>query len=468
MRNLYSLTRVASFFAALGICLCSVSFAAGVDSITSPGGGEVYTIGQKALVRVQKATLKKNVLIEISRDGGATFVALGTIPGTLKTAPKEFDLEFDVTGPPTSNAIVRASGAGLKGPVSVLSRPFSITASDLALGIMSGELADKSVTAPKINSESSAAATVLTADGSGGASFLPAADLTLPYVRSKADPAVLFDLTNPGTGAALRGTAPSGMGVRGESTTGIGLFGRSSSGAALSTIGGVQMTGIGQGANKVLTSDANGNATWQNPISIPPVVTFLGAWNAATTYSQSDLVTSSTAGMYFYSLQAAANLNHPPESSPTFWGSATIDQLGTIRKTMTLSAPGFTSLMSVHLTGTNTAGGRIQYTIRATDGGTQVATEEGVMQWLANPNSITCTIQTADKLHLGTVGSVCTPGFFNPAAQPGVSISDTVAFQTPANIVIHEVYFRIVPTVGLNFPSGPTGPAVPSLIRLEP
>ena len=112
-------------------------------------------------------------------------------------------------------------------------------------------------------------------------------------------------------------------------------------------------------------------------------------------------------------------------------------------KQLTLSAPGFTSLMSIHLTGTHTAGGRIRYMVRATDGGSQIATEEGVIQYLATANSITCTVQTTDKLHLGTVNSGCTPGFFNPGSPPGVSIFDNVSFSSPAPIVVHEVYFTI-------------------------
>lgn len=124
-------------------------------------------------------------------------------------------------------------------------------------------------------------------------------------------------------------------------------------------------------------------------------------------------------------------------------------------KAMTLTSPGFTSLMSIHLTGTHTAGGRIFYTVRATDGGSQIATESGVIQYLATANSITCTVQTTDKLHLGTVNSGCTPGFFNPLSQPGVSIFDNVSFSSPAPIVVHEVYFTIENESG-------------SSIRLEP
>ena len=98
--------------------------------------------------------------------------------------------------------------------------------------------------------------------------------------------------------------------------------------------------------------------------------------------------------------------------------------------------------MSIHLTGTNTAGGRIFYMVRATDGGSQIATEEGVIQFLATSNSITCTVQTTDKLHLGTVNSGCTPGFFNPLSQPGVSIFDNVSFSSPAPISVHEGFLK--------------------------
>jgi hypothetical protein len=124
-------------------------------------------------------------------------------------------------------------------------------------------------------------------------------------------------------------------------------------------------------------------------------------------------------------------------------------------KQLTLAAPGFTSLMSIHLVGTHTAGGRIFYNVRATDGGSQIATETGLIQYTATANSITCTVQTDDKLHLGTVNSGCTPGFFNPGSQPGISIFDNVSFSSPAAIVVHEVYFRITNESGAS-------------IRLEP
>ena len=170
-------------------------------------------------------------------------------------------------------------------------------------------------------------------------------------------------------------------------------------------------------------------------------------WQSTTTYAKNDLVISSTADTYFYSL-VDGNTGNTPESSPASWTGVGISKLTSIRRQLTTNAPGFCSLISIKLTGTETAGGRIFYTIRATDGGSQIATEQGVMQYLATANSVTCTVDTTDKLHLGTVNSGSTPGFFNPGSQPGVSIFDNVSFSSPAPIIVNEVTFRILNVSG--------------------
>jgi len=187
---------------------------------------------------------------------------------------------------------------------------------------------------------------------------------------------------------------------------------------------------------------------------VPDLVLFIGAYDSGTGYLKNDLVSSSTTNIYYYSL-VDNNTNNTPESSPTYWAGVALNQLHSIRKSMTLSAPGFTSLVSVNLTGIEVGAGRIAYQILANDGGSQIATEEGVMQYCATANSITSTVQTTDKLHLGTVNSGSTPGFFNPGSHPGVSVFDNVTFSSPAPIVIHEVTFQILNTSG-------------SQLRLEP
>jgi len=238
----------------------------------------------------------------------------------------------------------------------------------------------------------------------------------------------------------------------------------------LHIIGSLKMVDGNQATGKVLTSDVNGLASWQtlppsggSPLVVPEVVNMAGTYSSETTYNLNDLVSSTTPNVYFYSL-ITSNIGNTPESSPTAWQQVEFEQLKQIHKTLTLSAPGFTSMISLNLPGTNTTGGRIQYEIRATDGGSQIATEEGVIQYLATPNSITCTAQTTDKLHLGTVNSGCTPGFFNPGSHPGVSVFDNVTFSSPAPIVVHDVYFRVFPSGGQIVGSTVSKVA----IRLEP
>jgi hypothetical protein len=62
--------------------------------------------------------------------------------------------------------------------------------------------------------------------------------------------------------------------------TGFGLRVASTNGApkALQTVGGLQLTGIGEAANRLLTSDATGNATWQTAAAVG-VVTGSGTLN---------------------------------------------------------------------------------------------------------------------------------------------------------------------------------------------
>jgi hypothetical protein len=133
------------------------------------------------------------------------------------------------------------------------------------------------------------------------------------------------------------------------------------------------------------------------------------------------------------------------------------DFTGVLHKNLSQFSSTFWSanLMSIHLTGTNAAGGRIYYTIRATDGGSAVVGEEGVIQFLATANSITCSSQPTDKVSLGGLTSQCSVGFFNPGFQPGVGIFDTPTFFNSAPAVVNEIFFRIENLSG-------------AVIRLEP
>lgn len=184
---------------------------------------------------------------------------------------------------------------------------------------------------------------------------------------------------------------------------------------------------------------------WLSSNNDPTSPNFVGGGNFGI------YLTSPDGGVFILDTKEGTTTSH----AATLDIDVATDYTGVLRKDLTFSAPGFTSLMSIHLIGTNTAGGRIEYMIRATDGGSQIATEQGVIQFNATANSITCTVQATDKLHLGAVNSGCTPGFFNPLSQPGISIFDNVVFNSPAPIVIHEIFYKIHNLSG-------------AVIRLEP
>ena len=97
-------------------------------------------------------------------------------------------------------------------------------------------------------------------------------------ISNKTSYAVKGELLGSGpTGSGVHGYAQNAIGVHGMtfsgqavygSTTGNGTGGNfrsGSAGYALKTSGRLQLEDIGEGAGKVLTSDAQGNATWQTP-----------------------------------------------------------------------------------------------------------------------------------------------------------------------------------------------------------
>lgn len=102
-----------------------------------------------------------------------------------------------------------------------------------------------------------------------------------------------------GSGWGVYGTANGGIGVNGSANSGIGVNGTSNSGTggrftttsglALHTTGAVRMEGIGAAANRVLTSDAAGNATWQS-VASSGAVTGSGTLNFITKWTPSGTV----------------------------------------------------------------------------------------------------------------------------------------------------------------------------------
>lgn len=115
------------------------SFAATTQPIVfeSPEGGEVYLLGTDQSVRLGKRTRVKEVTIAISRDGGATWEALGVINKRNKDKLLRQVLPWFVTGPTSSNCLLRASGLYRKTTVEVLTPVFIVT--DSLLGPVGDE-----------------------------------------------------------------------------------------------------------------------------------------------------------------------------------------------------------------------------------------------------------------------------------------------------------------------------------------
>ncbi|MCE7066609.1 complement C1q domain-containing protein [Dyadobacter sp. CY326] len=103
--------------------------------------------------------------------------------------------------------------------------------------------------------------------------------LNLPFSQTGSSGGALFFVENTSSSpdaiaiagssekVAVRGSTDSGTGVSGISTNGIGVHASSANGLALNVNGKIKIAGNGQSPaqGKLLTSDANGNASWQDP-----------------------------------------------------------------------------------------------------------------------------------------------------------------------------------------------------------
>ncbi|HEY3319909.1 MAG TPA: hypothetical protein VGP72_05470 [Planctomycetota bacterium] len=215
---------------AIAVFACAVfviDIHAATTAITfdSPRGGEVYAIGQAQQIRLGAKTKAKSVIVELSRDGGTNFESLGSIDNSGKDINKRNVLLFTVTGPASSNCVIKASAVIGKTTVIATSLPFSIGSAGLPLegsitapamapgSVVTGALADGSVTNPKlaasavstdkITSGAASPGMVLAADGSGGVGFVtPSAAAT---VATAAGTSIVAAINDPATSGTLNG-----------------------------------------------------------------------------------------------------------------------------------------------------------------------------------------------------------------------------------------------------------------------
>jgi hypothetical protein len=97
-------------------------------------------------------------------------------------------------------------------------------------------------------------------------------DLKFPYSGATSTNNPAFYIMNYGANSSavgIKGYSENGTGLQGVSNNGTGVYAQSTNGTALEVNGDIKIAGTGQEPKqgKVLTSDANGNATWQGAIA---------------------------------------------------------------------------------------------------------------------------------------------------------------------------------------------------------
>ena len=104
------------------------------------------------------------------------------------------------------------------------------------------------------------------------ASWAKVGDLSLPYSSGTSTPSYAFSIQNYSANTAsigIQGFSQNGYGLYGSSAAGTGIYATSTTGNAIEISGKIKIAGTGQlpATGKVLTSDANGNATWEGAIA---------------------------------------------------------------------------------------------------------------------------------------------------------------------------------------------------------
>jgi len=179
--------------------------------IESPRGGEYYVEGQTQQVRV--STRIRKVIVELSRDGGATYKSLGVIDNTVPDVSARGLLSWAVTAPPSKLCVIRArdeaglfiqqsqhfciGGVDVSGGAQPPNSVTSVTLADQAVvtakladgsvttpkladaAVTTVKIADEAVSAEKINSGPASNQFLLAANGFGGASWVPPSSILL-------------------------------------------------------------------------------------------------------------------------------------------------------------------------------------------------------------------------------------------------------------------------------------------------
>src|ERR1700686_4000800 len=163
-----------------------------------------------------------------------------------------------------------------------------------------------------------------------------------------------------------------------------------------------------------------------------PTVASLTWFGANQTLSSASIVPAGTSGAI--SVFAAGTTHVIIDINGYFLGSRGPKSMG--------GASGTADLFYLPLAANESAGGRIQYTIRATDG-TSLIVVTGELFYAGYRTSSGAGITCPAPVNKATLGNVTTQshcGFFGPDFEPLVGIADTITGFTPTS---HEVFFEV-------------------------
>jgi hypothetical protein len=244
----------------------------------------------------------------------------------------------------------------------------------------------------------------------------------------------------------------SGTNIYNGNTGNVGI-GTTTPAAKLDINGSLKYTNGTQGNAKVLTSDPAGNATWLPlptasgfPYNIPEIVSWKSAFSAATSYSLNDLVSSATANVYYYSLQNT-NLNHTPESSPSFWQPVNFYQLKQIYKPIPITLDPQTIQLVNFPDATYLVRGKILYAHNSISTGNGMASSTAETDFNFIKSAISGGSNTytdpSTKFGFGLNGISNAPlGFFFSSNAINVSTDVNITGGTPT-ITSNGIYFRL-------------------------
>lgn len=133
MRNLRLVVLIVVFAIAEQACAASKP----LIIVDTPEGGEVYMIGTEQTFELSRKTRIKEVTISLSRDGGITWEEFGVINKRNRNRALRQSLPVTITGPSSTNCVIRAEGSNRRGNFLAFSPVFVIT--DSLLGPVGDE-----------------------------------------------------------------------------------------------------------------------------------------------------------------------------------------------------------------------------------------------------------------------------------------------------------------------------------------